>query len=127
MPPEIKSDISQFVKNFKYSSYTAQLQAVLHDFSVAAVDGFHSSFIRDNEAEIRNLQRQTAETKEKIEKSSNDAAQRELEKQMLKLKDVVNINTPSEGFVFDFNGVTYKFTGNFAPANQIFQVVWCCC
>jgi len=38
---------------------------------------------------------------------------------MSKLQDVKNVNTPSEGFVFDFNGTTYKFTGWFAPSNQI--------
>ena len=37
----------------------------------------------------------------------------------MKLKDVKNISTAAEGFVFDYDGHTYKFTGNFAPVNQI--------
>ena len=55
----------------------------------------------------------------KIQNSANEAAKADLEKQMAKLQDVKNVNTPSEGFVFDYNGHTYKFTGNFAPVNQI--------
>jgi hypothetical protein len=38
---------------------------------------------------------------------------------MEKLKDVENVSTAAEGFVFDFDGHTYKFTGNFAPVNQL--------
>ena len=38
---------------------------------------------------------------------------------MSKLKDVEGVSTAAEGFVFDYDGVTYKFTGNFAPMNQL--------
>ena len=31
----------------------------------------------------------------------------------------VNAIVPSEGIVFKYNGKTYKFTGAFAPVNQI--------
>ena len=42
---------------------------------------------------------------------------------MMKLKDLKNINTAAEGFVFDYDGHTYKFTGNFAPVNQILGIL----
>ena len=39
---------------------------------------------------------------------------------MKKIKDIEkHITTPTEGFVFDYDGYTYKFTGNFAPFNQL--------
>ena len=38
---------------------------------------------------------------------------------MEKLKDLENVSTATEGFVFDYDGNTYKFTGAFAPINQI--------
>jgi len=38
---------------------------------------------------------------------------------MSKLKDIEGVSTAAEGFVFDYDGVTYKFTGNFAPMNQL--------
>ena len=42
-----------------------------------------------------------------------------LQQQMRKLKNIENVSTAAEGFVFDYDGNTYKFTGNFAPINQI--------
>jgi cytidyltransferase-like protein len=42
-----------------------------------------------------------------------------LKKQMEKLKSVENISTAAEGFVFAYDGHSYKFTGNFAPMNQL--------
>ena len=119
LPPELASDVSAYVNGFNYASYTLDLQRVLHDFSVAMVGSVDSSFINDNEKQIRFLQDEVENTISRIRKGDNERAQAELEKQMIKLKDVGGINTPSEGFVFDFNGVTYKFTGNFAPTNQI--------
>ena len=119
LPPELASDVSAYVNGFNYASYTLDLQRVLHDFSVAMVGTVDSSFINDNEKQIEFLQDEVENTISRIRNGDNERAQAELEKQMIKLKDVGGINTPSEGFVFDFNGVTYKFTGNFAPTNQI--------
>lgn len=119
MPVEIKQEVSQFVKGFNYASYTLDLQRILHDFSSAALEGFESAFIGDNQKQIRYLQDKIKTEIDIIGNSSNERARAELEKQMIKLKSVEGVNTPSEGFVFDWNGVTYKFTGNFAPANQI--------
>ena len=119
MPPEIKQEVSQFVKSFKYAEYTLDLQRILHDFSTAALEGFESAFIADNARQISFLQDKIKTEIAAIRGSSNERAKAELEKQMIKLKSIKGVNTPSEGFVFNWNGITYKFTGNFAPANQI--------
>ena len=119
VPVELTSEISQFIKDFRYASFTRSLQNVLHNFSVAAVDGLQSAFIADNEKQIKFLQAELQSSITKIQNSSNERAKEELTRQMEKLKAASGINTPSEGFVFDWNGATYKLTGNFAPANQI--------
>lgn len=119
LPVEIKDDVSNFVKNFKYTSYTTYMQNLLHNFSVKAVNGLESAFISDNQKQIKFLQDEIRDTIKRIEGSSNERAKEELTRQMEKLKSAEGINTPSEGFVFSWNGVTYKLTGNFAPANQI--------
>ena len=119
VPSELSDEISTFIKSFKYAEYTRTLQKVLHDFSVAAIDGLESAFISDNEKQIKFLQSELQRSITKIQNSSNERAKEELFRQMVKLKSAEGINTPSEGFVFDWNGVTYKLTGNFAPANQI--------
>ena len=119
LPVEIKDEVSNFVKGFKYSSYTTYMQNLLHNFSVEAVNGLESSFISDNQKQIKFLQGEISDTIKRIQNSSNERAKEELIRQMEKLKTAEGINTPSEGFVFSWNGVTYKLTGNFAPANQI--------
>jgi len=119
VPVELTSEISQFIKDFRYASFTRALQNVLHNFSVSAVDGLQSAFIADNEKQIKFLQAELQSSITKIQNSSNERAKEELTRQMEKLKAASGINTPSEGFVFDWNGATYKLTGNFAPANQI--------
>jgi len=119
IPQELKDDIKKFDNEFKYQDYTAALSNSLYDFTNAVLQDFHSAFISDNEAIIKKLQNDISDSVKKIQSSSNEAAKEDLKKQFAKLKDVQNINTPSEGFVFDFNGTTYKFTGWFAPSNQI--------
>ena len=119
IPSELSDEISAFIKSFKYAEYTKNLQNILHNFSVSAIDGLESAFISDNQKQIKFLQSELQASISKIENSSNERAKKELINQMEKLKSAKGINTPSEGFVFDWNGVTYKLTGNFAPANQI--------
>ena len=119
IPQELKDEIKKFDSEFKYQNYTAALSNSLYDFTNAILQGFHSAFIADNEAIIKKLQNDISDSIKKIQSSSNEAAKEDLKKQLAKLKDVQNINTPSEGFVFNFNNTTYKFTGWFAPSNQI--------
>ncbi len=54
-----------------------------------------------------------------IEGSDSEEAMEILKVQMEKLKNLDGISSAAEGFVFDYDGNTYKFTGGFAPMNQI--------
>ena len=119
VPQELSDRIRQFDSEFKYQNYTAALSKSLYEFTNAILQDFDSSFIEDNQKAIKELQDELKQSIKKIQNSSNEAAQEDLKKQLEKLQDVKNVNTPSEGFVFNFNGVTYKFTGWFAPSNQI--------
>ena len=119
VPQELTDRIRQFDSEFKYQNYTAALSKSLYEFTNAILQDFDSSFIGDNQKAIKELQDELKQSIQKIQDSSNEAAQEDLKKQLEKLQDVKNVNTPSEGFVFNFNGVTYKFTGWFAPSNQI--------
>ena len=119
IPQELKDEIKEFDSNFKYQNYTAALSNSLYDFTNAILQDFHSAFISDNEGIIRKLQNDISTSIKKIQNSSNEAAKEDLKKQLAKLKNVQNINTPSEGFVFDFNDTTYKFNGWFAPIKHI--------
>jgi hypothetical protein len=95
------------------------VEEIVHDFSVEMLRGLHSAFILNNEAEVERLRQETARAITAIEASDSEEAMEILQKQMSKLKDIEGVSTAAEGFVFDYDGVTYKFTGNFAPMNQL--------
>ena len=97
----------------------APVEDIVHDFSVEMRKGLHSAFILDNEAEVVRLRAETQKAIQAIETSDSEEAMEILAKQMGKLKDVEGVSTAAEGFVFDYDDVTYKFTGNFAPMNQL--------
>jgi len=97
----------------------APVEEIIHDFAVEMLRGLHSAFILNNEAEVERLRAETSKAIQAIEGSGSEEAMEILTKQMGKLKDAAGVTTAAEGFVFDFDGVTYKFTGNFAPMNQL--------
>jgi len=95
------------------------LEDIVHDFSVEMLKGLESAFVLDNAAEVDRLKGEVSRAISAIEKSDNEKAMEILTKQLKKLKKIDNVSTAAEGFVFDYDGVPYKFTGNFAPINQI--------
>ena len=121
--PEEAKNAKEAMNNTKeiMSDSLMGLEDIVHDFSVEAVKGLRSLFILDDkqEKEMLRLRRETERAITAIENSGNEEAMFILQKQMKKLKSLENINTASEGFVFDYDGSTYKFTGNFAPMNQL--------
>ena len=98
------------------------LEDVVHDFGVEMLKGVESAFVLNNKAEVKKLQSKVRTAIKDIENAANENEMETLMTQMEKLKSIENINTATEGFVFDHDGVTYKFTGNFAPINQILGI-----
>lgn len=103
----------------KEGQYRRPLALALSDFTNAILDGFDSAFISDNEKQMNTLRGQLRKVMKQIAKSDNEAAKEGLRLELEKLKNIENVNTPTEGFVFKYNGDVYKFTGAFAPMNQI--------
>jgi len=58
-----------------------------------------------------------------IEQTGDEDELGKLKAQLGKLKDLENVSSAAEGFVFNYDGNTYKFTGNFAPINQIMGIL----
>tara|TARA_R110002110_G_scaffold7521_3_gene37966 strand:+ start:543 stop:2846 length:2304 start_codon:yes stop_codon:yes gene_type:complete len=95
------------------------IEEIIHDFTVEMLKGLESLFILDNKKETERLRKEVSIAIKAIKSSGNEKALEILQKQMNKLKSIENISTAAEGFVFDHDGYSYKFTGNFAPINQI--------
>ena len=118
---EIKETVRALIKNEKniMKSMIFPIEDIVHDFSVAMLRGLESRFILDNAKEVMRLRSEVSKARTAIENSGSEEAIRILNQEMKKLKNVEDVTTAVEGFVFDYDGVTYKFTGNFAPVNQI--------
>lgn len=97
----------------------APLENVVSDFAVEMLKGLQSAFVLDNAKEVQRLKKELQTAINAIESSGNEEAMSILKRQMTKLKSAENVDAAAEGFVFDYDGITYKFTGNFAPMNQI--------
>jgi len=95
------------------------IEDIIHDFSVEMLRGLESAFVLDSEREVERLRIDVADAIEQIKTSGNEDAMKVLQQHLMKLKNIEDISTTAEGFVFDYDGHTYKFTGNFAPVNQI--------
>lgn len=113
--------VRQFINDAGIIIKTAiyPIEDIVHDFSVEMLRGLESAFVLNSEAEVERLRADVADAIEKIQASGNEDAMKILQQHLMKLKDIKNISTTAEGFVFDYDGHTYKFTGNFAPVNQI--------
>jgi cytidyltransferase-like protein len=112
-------NIKTLKNNMKEGAYRRPIALALSDFTNAILDGFDSAFIADNEKQKNVLRSQLRKVMKQIAKSDNEAAKEGLRGELEKLKSIENVNTPTEGFVFKYNGDVYKFTGAFAPMNQI--------
>ena len=97
------------------------VENIVHDFSVEILRGLESVFIVDTGKEIARQREELAKAVGEITElgPENPKAMEVLQVNLNKIKDMKNLSTPIEGIVFDYDGETYKFTGNFAPLNQI--------
>lgn len=109
-------------EKMKEGQYRRPLALALSDFTNAILTGFDSAFISDNEKQMNKLRSQLRKVMKTIAKSSNEAAKEAMASELQKLKNIDNVNTPTEGFVFKYNGDIYKFTGAFSPMNQILGI-----
>lgn len=105
--PDLKKDLMKPIEH------------LIHNFSVKMLEGIESAFILNNDAEVQRLRKEVSHAIDIIKNSNEPKAIQILNQQLEKLKDIENITTAMEGFVFQHDGQTYKFTGNFAPINQI--------
>lgn len=120
-PKELRLRISQIKKDSKRVLDKAifPIEDAIHDFSVELLKGLKSNYITDNKKELQRIKKEVSNAIRTIQQSNNAEANEILSKQLSKLKNIDNINTTIEGFVFNFGNKTYKLTGNFAPINQI--------
>ena len=97
------------------------IEMAVHDYTVEILKGLKSVFIANTGKEVDRLKQELAKAvKEITAQGPEDPSSMEIMQFHLnKIKDFSQITTPVEAVVFDYDGHTYKFAGNFAPLNQI--------
>jgi len=99
------------------------LEDAIHDFAVEMLRGVHSLYVLDNDAEVFRMRKEVEGAIQAIQQTGDEDELGKLKLQLDKLKDLENVSSAAEGFVFNYDGNTYKFTGNFAPINQIMGIL----
>ncbi len=123
-PKDQKETVRNLVKQGPsfISEIVYPIEDAIHDFAVELLKGLESTYILDNHAELGRLKKEVEIAIEQISKyegEGKEEAHSILKKQLGKIKHHDNINTTVEGFVFEYEGQMYKFTGNYAPINQL--------
>lgn len=129
--PEQKEEISNIMSSERVLLKDAiePVEMIVHNFAVDILKEVGSVFVMDNSKEaerIRNeLLSSVAEMRELAKNGQlGDGAIGVMNRELAKIagpnkEDENRITTALEGIMFDWNGTIYKFTGNFAPVNQI--------
>ena len=123
-PKEQKQVVSALVKQSGKLIKDAiwPIEEAVHDFAVEMLRGMESAYILDNEKELGRLRQEVATAIRDIQAYSGpgeEAAKDVLLQQLKKLKKLEDVSATTEGFVFEEDGMLYKFTGNYAPMNQL--------
>ena len=118
---EIKNSVRDFIKDQKRvrREIIYPLEDIIHDFAVAMLDGLKSRFVVSHKDEINRISDRLESAIAEIEATGDEQKIEKLKFQLGKLKSLDKISSSMEGFVFAWNGHTYKLTGSFAPINQI--------
>jgi len=120
----LKEQVRSYVLsgNKTISKIVWPIEDAIHDFAVAMLEGMESAYVLDNAKELARLKKEVETAIKSIQSyqgPGQEMAHEILAKQLRKIKHLDNITSVAEGFVFEYDGQLYKFTGNFAPVNQI--------
>lgn len=121
----------QFVEAAKYineapkfmSSLIAPIESIIHEFAVSILEGVHSLVALNPQQEVKRLQGEVKAAIDRIKASGNQDFIGRLDKELERLKSIDRITSSMEGIVFKFKDNVYKFSGLFAPINQLLGLV----
>ena len=100
------------------------IEMAVHNFAVEMLRSVQSLFVNNPSREVARLRDQLTSAVEQITQMATDGIIGAIEMdtmraELSKIKNIDDVSSTVEGVVFDFDGKTYKFTGSFAPLNQI--------
>ena len=123
--PSVKDSVRNFIRDQKRvrKEIIFPLEDIVHDFAVEMLDGLKSRFVLSHKDEINRIADRVEQAIAEIESEADEVKLKKLKDNLGKLKSLDKISSSMEGFVFAYNGHTYKLTGSFAPVNQIMSLL----
>jgi len=99
-----------------------------HEFAVEILKTVQSLFILDPRKEVARLRQELSKTVTELEAMATDgnisAEEMDIVRNYLrKIGGLDRVTSSAEGVVFAIDGKEYKFTGNFAPINQVLGIL----
>ena len=128
-----KKNITQEILDFDKKNHAAQVKENMKPFEelffgvgaeiLKNVKGFMAANPKKSVQSIRNKLNTSIEN---VKASGDKKKLNTLKLQLDKLNKIGGLDAivPSEGIVFKYKGKTYKFTGAFAPVNQITGLIY---
>jgi len=121
--PEAKKWFREYEKESLKSAQKKMIAPIERTFLQAGAETLRrvTNFLSANNPEATQQLKQSVLTAMQAIRDSNDPDKiAKLQRELQRLEDIGMDNVvPSEGVVFIYNGKPYKFTGTFAPINQI--------
>lgn len=123
--PAQRDAVVNFIKSSErlVKQHVSALDEIISEFAIKVLECVKSTLVADPSAETGRLKKVVEDAVEQIRSSVNDDRSISiLARELSRLKSFDSIS-PVEGIVFFYKGKAYKFTGAFAPINQILGIV----
>ncbi len=119
LPVNVKNDLRNLLKNQKkiLKNMIAPVENIIYSFSKEILKGLNSIYNLDQDKSNDIIRKKLSMALQNINDVDSPYIGN-IRKQLSGL-NVKKLTLPLEGFVFDYNGKTYKLTGDFAPINQL--------
>lgn len=105
-----------------YTALVDPIRTVIREFATDILRAVQSYLILNPDKEIQRLRSAVENAIKQIKNTRTEREVQILDKELSRLKGLDNITSSMEGIAFKYNGKLYKFTGAFAPVNQILGI-----
>jgi len=105
-----------------YKMLVEPVRDIVKGFAIEILKAVESYLVINPNQEIQRLKQSVTQAIEKIKSAGTAEAKEVMERELTQLGSIDNVTSSMEGIAFKYNGKLYKFTGAFAPVNQLLGI-----
>ncbi len=119
LPVNLKQELRDLLNSDRkiLKNLISPVENIVYKFSREILKGLSSIYNLDQDKSNNLIRNKLAKVMQDLDSNENPSLQ--ILRQKLSGINVKKVALPLEGFVFHYNGKTYKLTGDFAPINQL--------